>query len=118
MTNDQLLQDETPLTQLQSDIDSFTNINTELSLSKKHIIQSYFGKYIAALKSNIDKRFSDSSEMVSAFCIFDPLTVPKQEEDGIKEFGINEINILVSHFYKEEEGSDDAKSNFSWNGEA
>ena len=105
---DQLLLEETPLTKLQSDIDSITNISAELSLSKSHLdeIQTLFHKYITALKSNIDKRFSDSSEIVSAFCIFDPLAVPEQDADGFTDYGVKEIKLLGSHFYRGEESED------------
>ena len=105
---DQLLLEETPLTKLQSDIDSITNISAELSLSKSHLdeIQTLFQKYITALKSNIDKRFSDSSEIVSAFCIFVPLAVPEQDADGFTDYGVKEIKLLGSHFYRGEESED------------
>lgn len=101
---DQILLEEIPLTKLQSDIDSITNISTELSLSRNRLneIQTLFKKYITALRGNIDKRFSDSSEVVSAFCIFDPLAVPEPDADGFTDYGVREVKILRSHFYKGE----------------
>ena len=100
---DKVLLDETPLNQLQSDIDSFTNMSAELTLNRNHLneIQTLFRQYIDALKHNIDRRFGDSSEVVAAFCIFDPLAVP--EGDGFKEYGLKEVEILGGHYHTDEE---------------
>lgn len=105
---DGILQEETPLFSLQNDIDSFTNISAELSMSPKVMeeVKSLFQKYITALKKNIDRRFSDCSEIVAAFCIFDPVTVPENKAQ-FKEYGNVEIQQIATHFFadKEEEVS-------------
>ena len=92
-----MLLDETPLNQLQRNIGSFTNMSAELTLNKNHLneIQTLFRQYIDALKHNIDRRFGDSSKVVAAFCIVDPLAVP--ERDGCKEYGLKEVEILGGH---------------------
>ena len=112
---DQLLLEETSLTKLQSD-DSITNISADMSLSKSHLdeIQTLFQKYITALKSNIDKRFSDSSEIVSALCIFDPLAVPEQDADGFTDYGVKEIKLLGFHFNRGEESKDIREQLVEW----
>ena len=104
---DKVLAEETPLTRLQTDIDSFTNMSAELSLSRNQIqeIQTLFDKYINALKSNIDKRFADSSEVIASFSIFDPLAIPEAENTDFKEYGVKEVNILVTHFHKGDDGT-------------
>lgn len=104
---DKILEEESPLTRLQTDIDSFTNMSAELSLSRNQLeeIQTIFKKYITALKSNIDKRFTDSSEVIASFSIFDPLAVPEHDTEGFKEYGMREVKILGTHFHKGEEGA-------------
>lgn len=115
---DSILQEETPITALQSDIDSINNISAELSLNSKAMneIQSLFKNYIAALKNNIDRRFTDTSEIITSFSIFDIQGIPNDTAQ-FKEYGNREIQILARHFYRGENGeelSDQLKT--EWNG--
>ncbi|XP_052261749.1 E3 SUMO-protein ligase KIAA1586-like [Dreissena polymorpha] len=111
-----ILEEETPLVSLQSDIDSYTNISAELSMSPKVMddLQSLFKKYITALKDNIDHRFGDSSVILTAFCIFDPVTVPG-DSALFKEHGNREIQQIATHFFADNEEDRNQLKN-EWSG--
>lgn len=64
-------------------------------------VRSLFNKYITALKQNIDRRFGDCSEILAAFCIFDPVTIPENKE--FQEYGKREIQQIAKHFYADNE---------------
>ena len=51
---------------------------------------------------NIDRRFSDSSEVVTAFSIFDPTVIPLTDDKNYKTYGYNQINVLAKHFFSED----------------
>ena len=63
-------------------------------------------KYVRALQSNIDRRFSDSLPVVSSFSIFDPRLVPALSSPDFKVYGTNEIQILGKHFYANQDQSE------------
>ncbi|KAH3885627.1 hypothetical protein DPMN_009622 [Dreissena polymorpha] len=44
-------------------------------------LKNVFANYIAALIENIDQRFCESSPLLEAFNIFDPMMVPDQIEE-------------------------------------
>lgn len=98
-----LLDEETPMKSLQADIDSFTDMCAEIKLSDKELkeLQSLFTKYVESLISNIDRRFEDSSDILSAFAIFDPLSIPLNTEVGFKEYGVTQVRVIADHFYQE-----------------
>lgn len=58
-------------------------------------------KYIDALKENITNRFDGSIEVLTAFRVFDPMSVPDKKEPGFKEYGLSDIDVLTEHFYQE-----------------
>ncbi|KAJ8319047.1 hypothetical protein KUTeg_004138 [Tegillarca granosa] len=98
-----LLDDNTALQKLQSDIDSLSQLSHELKFNKNCIseLESLYRQYIESLLKNIDDRFSDSVGILSAFQIFDPLSIPKEEDPGFLEYGINAICVLADHFYSQ-----------------
>lgn len=75
---DEILQTESPLNKLAVDIDSISRISDEITLSPRGMEEqrSIFVKYIPALKQIIIRRFESSSEILAAFEVLNPLTVP------------------------------------------
>ena len=104
-----ILDDEIPLTKLTSDFDSLENMCSDLKVSKKEMdeLKSLFKKYITALIENIEKRFADSSDLLVAFSVLDPLLVPSPNSPGFKQYGVNHITTLAEHFFREDEGKTD-----------
>lgn len=98
-----LLDGNKPIESLRSDIDSLTNMCTEITMSKKDSdeLSSLFKNYVNALIVNIERRFEDSSAVVSSLSVFDPSMVPKSEDLGFKEYGQEQIRTLGHHFYQE-----------------
>ena len=88
---------------LQADIDSFTDMCADIKLSDRELkeLQSLFTKYVESLISNINRSFEDSSDVLSAFGIFDPQSVPLSSQPGFNEYGITQIRVLADHFYQE-----------------
>lgn len=95
-----LLDEETPMKSLQADIDSFTDMCAKIKLSDKELkeLQSLFTKYVESLISNINSRFEDSSDILAAFGIFDPLSIPLNTEVGFKEYGVTQVRVIADHF--------------------
>ena len=58
-------------------------------------------KYTDSLKGNINNRFSDTLPVLSAFKIFNPSAVPNRSDQSFKDYGVEEIKILATHFYQE-----------------
>ena len=54
--------------------------------------------FVAHLKENISCRFSSSSDIVSAFSIFDPRKVPATDSPNLPQYGEHEIITLLSHY--------------------
>uniref|UniRef100_A0A8C4X0B0 Uncharacterized protein n=1 Tax=Eptatretus burgeri TaxID=7764 RepID=A0A8C4X0B0_EPTBU len=57
-------------------------------------------KYVSALIENINNRFQNSLEVLTAFRIFDPTAVPDRFTEEFKEYGLADVRILGSHFYR------------------
>uniref|UniRef100_UPI00358E7E09 zinc finger protein 862-like isoform X1 n=1 Tax=Myxine glutinosa TaxID=7769 RepID=UPI00358E7E09 len=55
-------------------------------------------KYVLALTENINNRFQNSLEVLTAFRIFDPTTVPDRSTEEFKEYGLEDVRILGRHF--------------------
>lgn len=100
-----LVEEATPLEALRADHDSYTNMCAEIKMSQKDIeeVHRLFTNYVNALIKNIDRRFEDSCEILASLSIFDPLSVPKSDEIGFKEYGKHQIEILADHFYQNED---------------
>ena len=56
--------------------------------------------YIKALKENIHSRFDGDLPIVSAFSIFNPLTLPAPGTGTFKEHGSKKVKTLADHFYQ------------------
>lgn len=97
-----LLEEESPLNDLQSDIDSQKNLNKELRLSRKEVdeIEALFKNYINALVENIDRRFADSSNIIVAFGVFDPLGVPGTNSESFKKYGDEHLETIAEHLFQ------------------
>ena len=76
---------------LSQDIDSLTDMCAEIKLNKRDTtkLQSLYQKYTTALTENIE----DSSEVLAAFCIFDPVATE------LKVYGNPQIETLSGHYY-------------------
>ena len=96
--------EKTPLSELQSDIDSYSNLSKELKMSPRDFkeTETILDKYTTALVDNIDRRFKDSNDIISALSILDPFGIPnpENEPDQFRNFGNDEIRILGGHFYQ------------------
>lgn len=55
--------------------------------------------YVSSVQANIHRRFDDALPVVSAFSIFDPLTVPNPGSSGFTDYGKKEVVILAKNFY-------------------
>lgn len=97
-----LLADNTPINKLATDLDSLTDICADIKINEKETreLESLFLKYISALVDNIDKRFSDSSPVLEAFNIFDPMMVPEQRE-LVRYYGQSQMEVLAEHYFKD-----------------
>ena len=51
------------------------------------------------LKVNIESRFATSTDIMSAFSIFDPRKLPsKNDSDQLRSYGKDSINTLIAHY--------------------
>lgn len=105
MTKDRLLHlvaDAKPIASLSRDIDSFTDMCAEIKMNEKDAkeLHTLFENYVSALVDNIDNRFTDSSPVLEAFNVFDPMLVP---ESGVemKSYGQDPIEVLCNHYFKD-----------------
>ena len=71
------------------------NQGTEKQLS------DLLSKYITCLGTNINDRFQESSPVVSAFQVFDPLLVPDVGGVGFSDYGEIDVKTMADHFYSE-----------------
>ena len=105
MTKDSLqsvLENDTPMENLRQDIDSFTDMCADIKMNQKEAkeLESLMEKYTQALIDNIDRRFQDSSEVLAAFSIFDPVVMPDTTEE-LKVYGNQQIDTLSKHYFKD-----------------
>ena len=55
-------------------------------------------KYTTALVDNTDRRFEDSSEVLGAFSVFDPVIMQDTTAE-LKVYGNQQIDILSKHYF-------------------
>lgn len=84
-----------------------------LTLTIEQQLNNLTVKYIDALKDNIKNRFDGSLEVLTAFRVFDPMSVPEKKEIGFKEYGLSDIDVLGEHFYQEFDEKDIMKDELS-----
>ena len=71
-------------------------------------------KYTESLISNIEKRFSDSLEILKAFDIFNPFSVPERETLEFTVYGNEHIETMINHFFKDLEESKKEEIRVEW----
>lgn len=94
--------DETPITQLQVDIQENGRLGTCKFKSNDHKIQvlhNLLKRYTQALKENIDSRFKDAMRVVSAFAIFNANAIPNRGTAEFLSYGSKEIGTLSNHYF-------------------
>jgi len=97
-----IAQDETPITQLQVDIQENGRLGTCEFKSNDHEIQvlrNLLKKYTQALKENIDSRFKDAMPVVCAFAIFNANAIPNRQTAEFLSYGSKEIGTLSNHYF-------------------
>ena len=97
-----IAQDETPITQLQVDIQENGRLGTCEFKSNDHEIQvlrNLLKKYTQALKENIDSRFKDAMPVVCAFAIFNANAIPNCGTAEFLSYGSKEIGTLSNHYF-------------------
>ena len=105
----ELKETKVPLEKLQSDMDSFTNISSDLKFGRDSgkELEALLINYVDALTSNIKDRLGSYPKVIEAFAIFDPHLLPSSNEESFKEYGEAEITVLANHFFP---GSEDKKT--------
>ncbi|XP_060575685.1 zinc finger protein 862-like isoform X2 [Ruditapes philippinarum] len=104
----ELKETNSPLQNLSQDIDSFTEMSSEIKFNQKEAkeLENLLHRYIDTLIINLEKRFSENSAILEALSIFDPTTVPKSTEPGFKNYGVNHVTVLADHFFTEARDKD------------
>ena len=98
----EIAQDETPITQLQVDIQENGRLGTCEFKSNDHEIQvlrNLLKKYRQVLKENIDSRFKDAMPVVCAFAIFNANAIPNCGTAEFLSYGLKEIGTLSNHYF-------------------
>ena len=77
---------------------------TGLSLSThvETFLVNLLQKYVTALHTNLEQRFSKGLPILNTFKIFDPTLVPERGSAAFKTYGENELKEIMQHFYPED----------------
>lgn len=68
---------KSPITALRTDLEGRLSISgVNLTTATETLLSNLLTKYVTALKDNIHSRFDGATPVVSAFAIFNPLTLP------------------------------------------
>ena len=97
-----IAQDETPITQLQFDIQENGQLGTCEFKSNDHEIQvlrNLLKKYRQFLNENIDSRFKDAMPVVCALAIFNANAIPNCGTAEFLSYGSKEIGTLSYHYF-------------------
>lgn len=108
MTKDkikEIQETEEPLEKLKADADSFANMCGDIKWNDRdsEYLHKLLTNYTDALIENIDDRFNDSMELLSAFQILDPALVPLPDDISFKEYGKQAILVIAKHFHPKED---------------
>ena len=89
----------------------------ELTTHGEGLITSLSKQYVQALKDNLSNRFDGNLPVLSAFKVFDPMSVPERNAVGFKTYGVAEVEILADHFYQGLQDRDGKKEELicEWN---
>ena len=97
-----IAQDETPITQLQVDVQESGRLGTCEFQSNDHEIQvlrNLLMKYSQVVKEKIDSRFKDAMPVVCAFAIFNANAIPNRGTAEFSSYGWKEIGTLSNHYF-------------------
>ena len=90
---------KSPITALKTDLEGRLSISgVNLTTATENLLSNLLTKYVTALKDNIHSRFDGA---VSAFAIFNPLTLPQPGSGAFKERGTKKAQTLEKHFFSE-----------------
>ena len=98
-----IAQDETPVSQLQVDIQENGRLGTCELKSNDHeieVLRNLQNKYTQALKENIDSRFKDAMPVICAFAIFSANAIPNRGTAEFLSYGSKEIGTLSNHYFQ------------------
>ena len=63
-------------------------------------MQSLLSMYVQALLKNIETGFAESTPLVSAFAIFNPMVVP---DSDLAMYGDEELKVIINHFFNDKD---------------
>ena len=90
-----------PITAHKKDLEGrLSTCEVNLSTAQENQLSSLLEKYVAALTENIQNRFDGNLPIVSAFSIFNPLTLPQPGLGAFKEHGTKQVKTLANHFFQ------------------
>ena len=93
---------KSPITALKTDLEGRLSISgVILTTATENLLSNLLTKYVTALKDNIHSRFDGATPVVSAFAIFNPLTLPHPGSGAFKEHGTKKAKTLAKHFFIE-----------------
>jgi len=106
----QLSQTKTPVTKLREDLHEDGRLSglrqdvTGMDSMEFHLtrMNQLLQKYITALKTNIDNRFSKSLPILTAFGMFNPEAVPLPTSTNFINYGEIHLDVLVNHFFPDD----------------
>ena len=113
----EIADNQTPIVELKKDLSEGGRLSElQLNATENQIekTSSMLRKYTESLISNIEKRFSDSLEILKAFDIFNPFPVPERETLEFTVYGNELIETMINHFFKDLEESKKEEIRVEW----
>ena len=111
-----IAQEETPITQLQVDVQESGRLGTcnlQTNEYEVQVLRNHLRNYVHALKQNITLRFKDSMPVVSAFNLFNPTAIPNRGTSEFTSYGCKEVATLTEHYFPNDEESQ-RQANAEW----
>lgn len=59
-------------------------------------------RHVKALQENINNRFDESLQVLTALRIFDVTAIPNRSDVGSKDYRVRDVQILAEHFFQGE----------------
>ena len=113
----EIADNQTPIVELKKDLSEGGRLSElQLNATENQIekTSSMLRKYTESLISNIEKRFSDSLEILKAFDIFNPFSVPERETLEFTVYGNEHIETMINNFFKDLEESKKEEIRVEW----
>ena len=85
---------------LNDDHGRLSQLDMNFSESEQEKASGLIELYIDNLVENINFRFGESVELLSAFSIFNPMAIPEKDSTEFKIYGNSEILVFCEHFFK------------------